>query len=76
MDAHLASHPTDQILSSYGLGKLDDASAEAVNDHWRSAPSAGNGSPSCRPKASSAGSVRHREPAGRCLASLESGGPP
>ncbi len=26
-------HPTDQILSSYGLGKLDHDSAEAVNKH-------------------------------------------
>jgi len=33
MDAVLSSHPTDQILSSYGLGKLDDGSAEAVNEH-------------------------------------------
>ena len=33
MDAHPALHPTDQTLSSYGLGKLDDASAEAVNEH-------------------------------------------
>src|SRR5271157_619172 len=33
MDAVLSSHPTDQILSSYGLGKLDDGSAEAVNKH-------------------------------------------
>ena len=28
-----AVHPTDQILQSYGLGKLDDASAESVNKH-------------------------------------------
>jgi serine/threonine protein kinase len=26
-------HPTDQTLQSYGLGKLDDASAESVNEH-------------------------------------------
>jgi formylglycine-generating enzyme required for sulfatase activity/serine/threonine protein kinase len=26
-------HPTDQTLSSYGLGKLDDHSAQAVNEH-------------------------------------------
>ena len=28
-----AVHPTDQILQSYGLGKLDDASAESINRH-------------------------------------------
>ncbi len=28
-----AQHPTDQMLSSYGLGKLDDGSAEAINQH-------------------------------------------
>jgi serine/threonine protein kinase len=33
MDAHAALHPTDQTLSSYGLGKLDDSSAEAINQH-------------------------------------------
>ena len=33
MDAHPVTHLTDQTLSSYGLGKLDDASAEAVNQH-------------------------------------------
>jgi serine/threonine protein kinase/tetratricopeptide (TPR) repeat protein len=26
-------HPTDEILASYGLGKLDDASAESVGGH-------------------------------------------
>ncbi len=29
-------HPTDQILRSYGLGKLDDASAESVSEHLES----------------------------------------
>jgi serine/threonine protein kinase len=39
MDAHLlALHPTDQTLSSYGLGKLDDSSAEAVNQHLEQCP--------------------------------------
>ena len=38
MDAVLSSHPTDQILSSYGLGKLDDVSAEAVNKHLEECP--------------------------------------
>ena len=34
MDAHLlALHPTDQTLGAYGLGKLDDGWAEAVNQH-------------------------------------------
>ena len=33
MDAPAAVHPTDQTLSSFGLGKLDDASAESVNKH-------------------------------------------
>ena len=31
MDAHPASHPTDQTLSSYSLDKLDDAAV--TNDH-------------------------------------------
>ena len=38
MVAHPTSHPTDKTLSSYGLGKLDDASAEAVNQHLESCP--------------------------------------
>ncbi len=38
MDAHAALHPTDQTLSSYGLGKLDDASAEAVSNHLDQCP--------------------------------------
>jgi serine/threonine protein kinase len=33
MDAAQSLHPTDQTLRSYGLGKLDDRSAEAVNEH-------------------------------------------
>src|SRR5206468_5529148 len=31
-------HPTDQILSSFGLGKLDDDAAEAVNTHLEACP--------------------------------------
>ena len=31
-----AVHPTDQILQSYGLGKLDDVSAESVSQHLES----------------------------------------
>ncbi len=38
MNASHAVHPTDQTLSSYGLGRLDDASAEAVNQHLESCP--------------------------------------
>src|SRR5262249_27515866 len=38
MDAPQALHPTDQTLSSYGLGKLDDAAAESVNQHLESCP--------------------------------------
>ena len=33
MDAPLASHPTDQILFAYGLGKLADPAASAVDLH-------------------------------------------
>ena len=33
MGATAAVHPTDQILQSYGLGKLDPASAESVCKH-------------------------------------------
>ncbi len=45
MDAHPASHPTDQTLSSFGLGKLDDGSAVAVNKHL-------DGCPECRHRVS------------------------
>ncbi len=33
MDAHAVTHPTDETLNSYGLGKLDDRSAAGVNKH-------------------------------------------
>jgi Protein kinase domain len=33
MNASPTLHPTDQTLHAYGLGKLDDASAESVNKH-------------------------------------------
>jgi hypothetical protein len=36
MDAAAAIHPNDQILQAYGLGKLDDASSEAVSKHLES----------------------------------------
>ena len=42
MDAPTKLHPTDQTLSSYGLGKLDAASAEAVNRHVESCPGCRN----------------------------------
>jgi len=38
MNAHAAVHPTDQTLSSFALGKLDDASSEAVNEHLEQCP--------------------------------------
>jgi serine/threonine protein kinase len=38
MDAATSPHPTDQTLSAYGLGKLDDVSAEAVNKHLEQCP--------------------------------------
>src|SRR5262249_18710256 len=38
MNAHPASHPTDRTLHAYGLGKLDDASAESVNTHLEGCP--------------------------------------
>ena len=52
MDARPATHPTDQTLSSYGLGKLDDRAAEAVNEHLILCSAAGNVSRRCRPTAS------------------------
>ena len=33
-----ASHPTDQTLASYGLGKLEDTSARSVSKHLESCP--------------------------------------
>ncbi len=38
MDAQPALHPTDQTLHAYGLGKLDEASAESVNAHLEGCP--------------------------------------
>ena len=38
MGVTAAVHPTDQTLQSYGLGKLDDASAESVNKHLDACP--------------------------------------
>src|SRR5262245_23003699 len=36
MSARPDLHPTDQDLRAYGLGKLDDSSAESVNKHLES----------------------------------------
>jgi hypothetical protein len=33
MDTDPILHPTSEILQAYGVGKLDDASAEAVYKH-------------------------------------------
>ncbi len=38
MNAPPSIHPSEQTLSSYGLGKLDDGSAEAVNQHLERCP--------------------------------------
>ncbi len=38
MGANDVVHPSGQTLQSYGLGKLDDASAESVNNHLSSCP--------------------------------------
>ncbi len=38
MTAHASAHPTDQTLSAFGLGKLDDASAEGVHLHLEDCP--------------------------------------
>jgi formylglycine-generating enzyme required for sulfatase activity/serine/threonine protein kinase len=38
MDAFTSLHPTDQTLSSYGLGKLDDRLADAVSQHLEQCP--------------------------------------
>ena len=36
MDAATSGHPTRQVLISFGLGKLDDGLAEAVQQHLES----------------------------------------
>jgi len=38
MEARATLHPTDQTLSYFGLGKLDDASAESVSKHLEQCP--------------------------------------
>ena len=38
MNAPTSIHPSEQILRSYGLGKLDDGTAEAVSQHLKQCP--------------------------------------
>ena len=38
MNASPPPHPTDQILYDYGLGKLDDPAASAVDVHLEACP--------------------------------------
>ncbi len=38
MDAHAVAHPADRTLQAYGLGRLDDASAESVAAHLERCP--------------------------------------
>ena len=38
MGAPPSLHPTDQSLSAYGLGKLDDTTADAIHAHLESCP--------------------------------------
>src|SRR5262249_37660173 len=38
MNARPDPHPTDRTLHDYGLGQLDDASAESVNAHLEGCP--------------------------------------
>jgi serine/threonine protein kinase len=38
MDAAQSGHPTRKVLSSFGLGKLDDRSAQAVSNHIEQCP--------------------------------------
>ena len=56
-----AVHPADEILQSYGLGKLDDASSAWVSKHLDGCAPAGAGWPRCRPTASLAGYVMHEQ---------------
>ncbi len=38
MEVPVSSHPSDQTLSSYGLGKLEDGPAESVHEHLEQCP--------------------------------------
>jgi len=42
MDAPSVAHPSHQTLQSFGLGKLDDASAEAIDKHLEQCPDCRN----------------------------------
>ena len=55
MGNHAAWHPTEQTLSDFSLGKLDDSRAELINNHLNECPDCQRSWPRCRPIASSAG---------------------
>ena len=38
MHAPSSPHPTDRDLAAYGMGKLDDAPAEAIHGHLEVCP--------------------------------------
>ena len=38
MGSHALLHPTEQTLSDFSLGKLDDARAEIINNHLNECP--------------------------------------
>ncbi len=57
-------HPTDQILRSYGLGKLDDASAESVSKHLESCAPCQGRVAEMSSDTFSAGCVAHRAAGG------------
>ena len=60
MDIHPSLHPTSEILRAYGLGMLDDASAEAVYKHLEDCPDCRRQVAEMCPTVSSAGSARLR----------------
>ena len=51
MDAGPSTHPTPETLQAYGLGKLDDASAEVVSKHLEDCPD-------CRRQVTETGALR------------------
>ncbi len=38
MGSHALLHPTEQTLSDFSLGKLDDGQAEIINNHLSECP--------------------------------------
>ncbi len=38
MGSHTLLHPTEQTLSDFSLGKLNDAQAEIINNHLNECP--------------------------------------